>query len=72
MCPPRWRVPQKAEQLAHGALAAERIAKRQVVLDQVAIAPPIALLDHIARLRQLEHDPIGGPLGHAHAVGYLA
>jgi hypothetical protein len=56
---------EKREHVTDGALRTRGFRQRQVVLDLVAIAPPIALLEHIASVREIgdnaERRALGDP-----------
>jgi hypothetical protein len=54
---------EELEHLTDGAFLTRRFRQRQVVLDLVAIAAPVALLDHIARVSEVGDHPEGRALG---------
>jgi len=53
---------EEREYLTDGAFRTRWFWQRQVVLDLVAIASPIALLEHVAGVREIGDDPEGRAL----------
>ena len=56
---------EELQHLADGAFPARRLRQRQVVLDLVPVPTPVALLDHLAGLREVGDHGERGPLGDA-------
>src|SRR5207302_1429210 len=54
---------EELEHLTDRAFLARGFRQRQVVLYLVAIAPPIALFDHVTRVGEICHHTKGGALG---------
>src|SRR5690348_7827827 len=63
---------EELEHLADRALLARRFRQRQVVLHLVAVAPTVALLDHVARLGEVGDDTERGALRDPERCGDVA
>ena len=63
------RVDEEIEELADGAFTTDPVAQWKVVLDLVPVASPFSLLDDVAGVGEIDHDPVGVPLGHAEGIG---
>jgi len=60
---------EKAEQLADGVVAVLSVTKRQLFVDDVAVAAPVADLRQVASLDEVVDDLRGSALGYAHGAG---
>src|SRR3954469_21146880 len=71
--PFRWSlVGQDIEKVAYLPLAGYGVGDRQVWRDRVAVAPPVPPAGEVARLLELGHDAVCGPLGYLDAITDLS
>jgi diguanylate cyclase (GGDEF)-like protein len=67
-----FAVQEQVEQLADGALPADRVPQDEVFLDLVAVPAAGAFLDDVAGGREVGDDPEGGALGDVHRGGKIS